>query len=197
VSETNGNKGAPGDHDVPAGDGGSELRWYVVHTYSGHEARARASLLERAKASGLEELFAEVLIPTESVIEMRKGQRRTTTRKFFPGYMFVKMKLTRESWHLVKGTPKITGFLGGNNPSPVPEREIHAVKRQETEGAAKPKPRVLFEEGETVRVTDGPFSNFSGIVEEVKPEKQKIRVLVSIFGRATPVELDFTQVEKS
>ncbi|MDY0000550.1 MAG: transcription termination/antitermination protein NusG [Polyangia bacterium] len=168
-----------------------------MHTYSGHEARAQRSLEERAKASGLADHFAEILIPTESVIEMRKGQRRTTSRKFFPGYMFVKMKLTRETWHMVKGTPKITGFLGGNNPSAVPEREIHAVKRQETEGAAKPKPRVLFEEGETVRVTDGPFSNFSGTVEEVKPEKQKIRVLVSIFGRATPVELDFTQVEKS
>jgi transcriptional antiterminator NusG len=175
----------------------SDLRWYVVHTYSGHEARARASLLERIRAAGLEGLFGEVLIPTESVLEMRKGQKRTTTRKFYPGYMFVQMKLTKDTWHLVKGTPKITGFLGGTNPSPVPEREILQVKRQETEGAAKPKPKVLFEEGENVRVTDGPFSNFAGIVEEVKPEKQKVRVLVSIFGRATPVELDFTQVEKS
>lgn len=175
----------------------SDLKWYVVHTYSGHEARAKASLHAAIETSGLKDLFGEVLIPTESVLEMRKGQKRTTTRKFYPGYMFVKMKLTKETWHLVKNTPKITGFLGGTNPSPVPEREILQVKRQETEGAAKPKPRVLFEEGETVRVTDGPFSNFAGVVEEVKPEKQKIRVLVSIFGRATPVELDFTQVEKS
>jgi transcriptional antiterminator NusG len=174
-----------------------DLKWYVVHTYSGHEARAKASLNAAIETSGLKEFFGEVLIPTESVLEMRKGQKRTTTRKFYPGYMFVKMKLTKETWHLVKNTPKITGFLGGTNPSPVPEREILQVKRQETEGAAKPKPKVLFEEGETVRVTDGPFSNFAGIVEEVKPEKQKIRVLVSIFGRATPVELDFTQVEKS
>ncbi len=188
--------GPQDDHDIPAGDPG-EHKWYVVHTYSGHEGRAKASLEERARASGLSDFFEEILIPTESVVEMRKGQKRTTTRKFFPGYMFVKMKLTRETWHLVKGTPKITGFLGGNNPSPVPEREIGAVKQQETDGAAKPKPRILFEEGETVRVTDGPFANFSGVVEEVKPEKQKIRVLVSIFGRATPVELDFTQVEKS
>lgn len=175
----------------------AEMRWYVVHTYSGHESRAEASLLERVRVEGLEDHFEEILIPTESVVEMRKGQRRTTTRKFFPGYMFVRMKLTRKTWHVVKGTPKITGFLGGNNPSPVPDREINSVKQAETEGAAKPTPKVLFEEGETVRVTDGPFSNFSGIVEEVKPEKQKIRVLVSIFGRATPVELDFTQVEKS
>lgn len=175
----------------------AEMRWYVVHTYSGHENRAMASLMERVRAEGLEDHFEEVLIPTESVIEMRKGLKRTTTRKFFPGYMFVRMMLTRQTWHLVKGTPKITGFLGGNNPSPVPDREINLVKKQETEGAEKPKPKVLFEEGETVRVTSGPFSNFSGIVEEVKPEKQKIRVLVSIFGRATPVELDFTQVEKS
>jgi len=175
----------------------AEMRWYVVHTYSGHESRAEASLYERVRSEGLEDHFEEILIPTESVIEIRKGQKRTTTRKFFPGYMFVRMKLTRQTWHLVKGTPKITGFLGGNNPSPVPDREISSVKKAETDGAAKPKPKVLFEEGETVRVIDGPFSNFSGIVEEIKPEKQKIRVLVSIFGRATPVELDFTQVEKS
>ena len=191
-------KNAEGASGSRIGDEESaEFRWYVVHTYSGHEARAKASLSERARVENLEDHFEEVLIPTESVIEMRKGQKRTTTRKYFPGYMFVRMKLTRQTWHLVKDTPKITGFLGGNNPSPVPEREINQVKRQETEGAAKPQPRVLFEEGETVRVTDGPFSNFAGIVEEVKPEKQKIRVLVSIFGRATPVELDFTQVEKS
>jgi transcriptional antiterminator NusG len=188
--------GPQDDHKIPAEDPG-EHRWYVVHTYSGHEARAKAALEERARAQGLGEYIAEILIPTESVVELRKGHKRTTNRKYFPGYMFVRMKLTRETWHLVKGTPKITGFLGGNNPSPVPEREIASVKQQETDGATKPKPRVLFEEGETVRVADGPFANFSGIVEEVKPEKQKIRVLVSIFGRATPVELDFTQVEKS
>jgi len=194
VSENNGEEQRKGM--ARSGDE-AEMRWYVVHTYSGHESRAEASLLERVRVEGLEDHFEEILIPTESVIEMRKGQKRTTTRKFFPGYMFVRMKLTRQTWHLVKGTPKITGFLGGNNPSPVPNREISSVKQAETDGAAEPKPKVLFEEGETVRVIDGPFSNFAGIVEEVKPEKQKIRVLVSIFGRATPVELDFTQVEKS
>lgn len=197
MSETSDSKGPRDGHEIPVADSAAEHRWYVVHTYSGHEKRAMASLRQRADASGLGDHFEEILIPEESVVEVRKGQRRNTSRKFFPGYMFVKMKLTRDTWHLVKGTPKITGFLGGNNPASVPEREIHTVKRQETEGAAKPKPRILFEEGETVRVTDGPFSNFAGIVEEVKPEKQKIRVLVSIFGRATPVELDFTQVEKS
>lgn len=196
MSEQNTTEPTAQDHGIPAEPAG-DFKWYVVHTYSGHESRAKASLEERARSRGLGDYFDEVLIPTESVIELRKGQKRTSTRKFFPGYMFVHMKLTRETWHLVKETPKITGFLGGNNPSPVPEREILSVKQQETEGAAKPKPRILFDEGETVRVTDGPFSNFTGVVEEVKPEKQKIRVLVSIFGRATPVELDFTQVEKS
>ncbi len=176
------------------------LKWYTVHTYSGHENKARLALLDRIKNASLEPLFGEVLIPTESVVEMVKGQKRTTTRKFYPGYMFVQMDLSDEAYHLVKNTPKITGFLGaekGNKPIPVPESEIAAINIQMTEGAIKPKPKVLFEEGETIRVTDGPFSNFSGIVEEVRPEKQKVRVLVSIFGRATPVELDFSQVEKS
>ncbi len=176
------------------------LKWYTVHTYSGHENKARLALLDRIKKASLEPLFGEVLIPTESVVEMVKGQKRTTTRKFYPGYMFVQMDLSDEAYHLVKNTPKITGFLGaekGNKPIPVPESEIAAINTQMTEGAIKPKPKVLFEEGETIRVIDGPFSNFSGIVEEVRPEKQKVRVLVSIFGRATPVELDFSQVEKA
>jgi len=176
------------------------LKWYTVHTYSGHENKARLALLDRIKNASLEEHFGEVLIPTESVVEMVKGQKRTTTRKFYPGYMFVQMEMSDEAYHLVKNTPKITGFLGaekGNKPIPVPESEIAAINTQMTEGAIKPKPKVLFEEGETIRVIDGPFSNFSGIVEEVRPEKQKVRVLVSIFGRATPVELDFSQVEKS
>ena len=176
------------------------MKWYAVHTYSGHENKARLSLLERIKTAGLQESFGEVLIPTESVIEMVRGHKRTTTRKFYPGYMFLQMDLNDETYHLVKNTPKITGFLGGekgNNPIPMKDSEIAAINTQMTEGATKPKPKVLFEEGENVRVIDGPFSNFSGIVEEVKPEKQKIRVLVSIFGRATPVELDFAQVEKA
>jgi transcription termination/antitermination protein NusG len=176
------------------------MKWYAVHTYSGHENKARLALQERVRNAGLEALFGDILIPTESVIEMVKGQKRTTTRKFYPGYMFVQMDLNDETYHLVKNTPRITGFLGGdkgNKPSPVPETEIAAISTQMTEGAIKPKPKVLFEEGENVRVVDGPFSNFAGIVEEVKPEKQKVRVLVSIFGRATPVELDFAQVEKA
>jgi transcriptional antiterminator NusG len=185
---------------APATDGSadkSRLKWYVVHTYSGHENKARLSLQERVRQLGMEKSFGEVLIPTESVLEMVKGQRRTTTRKFYPSYMFVQMELTEQTYHLVKNTPKITGFLGGTNPTPVPEKDIRAINTQMSEGAVKPKPRVSFEQNENVRVIDGPFANFAGIVEEVKPEKQKVRVLVSIFGRATPVELDFAQVEKA
>lgn len=174
-----------------------QMKWYVVHTYSGHENRARMTLLERVKTASVEEQFGEVLIPTESVMEVVKGQRRTSTRKFYPGYMFVQMVLDERTFHLVKSTPKITGFLGGSKPTPVPEREITGIHTAMTEGQSKPKPKVVFEQGDTVRVIDGPFSNFSATVEEVKPDKQKVRVLVSIFGRATPVELDFTQVEKA
>jgi transcriptional antiterminator NusG len=173
------------------------MKWYVVHTYSGHENKARLSLQERVKQMGKETQFGEVLIPTESVLEMVKGQRRTTTRKFYPGYMFVQMELSEETFHLVKNTPKITGFLGGTNPQPVKETEIQNINVAMTEGASRPKPRVSFEEGETVRVVDGPFANFTGVVVELKAEKQKVRVNVSIFGRATPVELDFAQVEKA
>ncbi|MCA9666129.1 MAG: transcription termination/antitermination protein NusG [Myxococcales bacterium] len=173
------------------------MRWYAVHTYSGHENKARLSLQERIKNSKHADKFGEILIPTESVVELRKGKKRTTTRKFYPGYMFVQMEVTPDTIHLVKSTPKITGFLGGNKPVPVKDDEIAGINRQISEGAIKPKPKIVFEEGENVRVTDGPFSNFNGIVEEVRPEKQKVRVLVSIFGRATPVELDFAQVEKS
>jgi len=173
------------------------MKWYVVHTYSGHENKARLSLQERVKQMGKEAQFGQILIPTEQVLEMVKGQRRTSTRKYFPSYMFVQMEMSEETFHLVKNTPKITGFLGGTNPLPVPEKDITAINTQMSEGAVKPKPRISFDEGESVRVIDGPFANFSGIVEEVKAEKQKVRVLVSIFGRATPVELDFAQVEKS
>jgi transcriptional antiterminator NusG len=153
--------------------------------------------LERIKTNKMEDKFGEVLIPTESVLEVVKGQRRTSTRKFYPGYMFVQMKLDEFSFHLVKSTPKITGFLGGTAPTPVPERDITGIHDAMTEGQSKPKPKVVFEQGDTVRVIDGPFSNFSATVEEVKPDKQKVRVLVSIFGRATPVELGFAQVEKA
>ena len=203
VSE-GGKTGTPaGGEAAPAVASGTDaaskhkLRWYVVHTYSGHENKAKLSLQERVRQGNLEPCFGAVLIPTESVLEMVKGQRRTTTRKFYPGYMFVQMELSEQTYHLVKNTPKITGFLGGTNPSPVPPKDIQAIQTQQVEGAVKPKPRISFEQNENVRVIEGPFANFSGIVEEVKPEKQKVRVLVSIFGRATPVELDFAQVEKA
>jgi transcription termination/antitermination protein NusG len=174
-----------------------QLKWYIVHTYSGHENKAKLTLLERIRNANLTEFFGEILVPTESVMEMVKGQRRTTTRKFFPGYMFVQMFLDDRTFTLVKNTPKITGFLGGTKPTPVPAHEITGVQSSMTEGKVKPKAKVVFEAGDTVRVVDGPFSNFSATVEEVKPDKQKVKVLVSIFGRATPVELDFTQVEKA
>ena len=172
-------------------------KWYVVHTYSGHENRARLSLLDRIRTHGMTDDFGDILIPTESVLEVVKGQKRTSTRKFYPGYLFVQMDLSEKTFHLVKNTPKITGFLGGTNPTPVPEKDITGIHSAMSEGKAKPKPKVVFEQGDTVRVIDGPFSSFAATVEEVKPDKQKVKVLVSIFGRATPVELDFAQVEKA
>jgi transcriptional antiterminator NusG len=181
--------GAPGSS--------TEKKWYIVHTYSGHENKAKLTLLERVRNANLDEYFGDVLVPTESVMEVVKGQRRTMTRKFFPGYMFVQMVLDDRTFHLVKNTPKITGFLGGTKPTAVPEREITGVQTNMTEGKAKPKARVVFEAGDTVRVVDGPFSSFSATIEEVKADKQKVKVLLSMFGRATSVELDFNQVEKA
>jgi transcriptional antiterminator NusG len=177
----------------------AEKKWYIVHTYSGHENKAKLTLLERVKTHNLTEYFGDVLVPTESVTENVKGQRRTTTRKFFPGYMFVQMVLDDRTFHLVKNTPKITGFLGGMKPTPVPEREITGVQTNMSEGAkgSKAKARVSFEPGESVRVVDGPFANFSAKVEEVKADKQKLKVSLSMFGRTTSVELDFAQVEKA
>lgn len=173
-------------------------KWYVVHTYSGYEYKAKKSLEERIKLDGLQEKFGEILIPTENVVEVVKGNKRTSKRKFFPGYMLVNMELEDRTWHTVKATPKITGFVGGTTKPPaVSEIEVKRLTTQITEGTLKPKPRIFFEEGDLVRVADGPFANFNGTVEEVKPEKQKVRVLVSIFGRSTPVELDFDQVEKN
>ena len=172
------------------------LKWYGVHTYSGFENKVRLSLLERIKNFGLDEKFGEVLIPSETVMELKKGEKKTSSRKFFPGYILVNMELDDETWHIVKETSKVTGFVGGNNPVAIPEEEINKITRKMEEGAEKPRPKVLFEVGETVRVIDGPFLNFSGVVEDVKPDKAKLRVMVSIFGRATPVELEFMQVEK-
>lgn len=172
------------------------LKWYGVHTYSGFENRVKLSLQERIKNLGLEESFGEILIPSETVVELKKGEKRTSTRKFFPGYILVNMELNDETWHVVKETARVTGFVGGNNPMVIPEEEVHKITRRMEEGAEKPRPKVEFEVGETVRVVDGPFLNFSGVVEDVKPDKAKLRVMVSIFGRATPVELEFMQVEK-
>jgi transcriptional antiterminator NusG len=172
------------------------LKWYGVHTYSGFENKVRLSLQERIKNFGLEESFGDILIPSETVMELKKGEKKTSSRKFFPGYILVNMELNDETWHVVKETSKVTGFVGGNNPVAIPEDEINKITRRMEEGAEKPRPKVLFEVGETVRVIDGPFLNFSGVVEDVKPDKAKLRVMVSIFGRATPVELEFMQVEK-
>jgi transcriptional antiterminator NusG len=185
------------DSAAPAAGTSLEKKWYIVHTYSGHENKAKITLLERVKTNNLSDYFGDVLVPTESVMEVVKGQRRTTTRKFFPGYMFVNMVLNDQTFHLVKNTPKITGFLGGMKPTPVPEREIKGVQTNINDGKVKPKARVVFEVGDSVRIVEGPFANFSAKVEEVKQDKQKIKVSLSMFGRTTSVELDFAQVEKA
>ncbi|MBI2092565.1 MAG: transcription termination/antitermination protein NusG [Deltaproteobacteria bacterium] len=171
--------------------------WYVVHTYSGYEQKAKQALLENIKQNKMESLFDEILIPSEDVVEMKKGVKKTSKRNFFPGYILVKMELNEKTWHVVKGTPKVTGFVGGSlNPPVVPEEEVRRITKQIEEGTLKPKPKILFEKGEDVRVVNGPFATFSGIVDEVNEGKGKLRVMVSIFGRSTPIELDFTQVEK-
>jgi transcription termination/antitermination protein NusG len=183
-------------------------RWYVVHAYSGFEQSVKRSLLERIARFGAGEKFGEVLVPTEEVIEMRGGQKRRSDRKFFPGYVLVQietdsdgkaLKIDDECWHIVKETAKVLGFIGGtaDRPQPISEKEANAILQRVQDGADKPKPKILFEPGELVRVTEGPFNDFNGTVEEVNYEKNKLRVAVSIFGRSTPVELDFGQVEKS
>ena len=172
--------------------------WYVVHTYSGFENRAKQNLEERIKNLGKGEFFSDILVPMETVVDLVKGKRRTSQRKIFPGYILIKMELNEETWHIVKETPKITGFAGdGMKPVPISGEEVEDILSQMKEGVAKVKSKVSFNAGDSVRVIDGPFVNFIGTIEEVKPEKRKLKVLVSIFGRATPVELDFIQVEKS
>lgn len=174
------------------------LRWYVVHAYSNFENQVKRSLEERIKREGLEGCFGKILVPTEEVIEMRLGQKRKSERKFFPGYVLVQMELTDETWHLVKDVPRVLGFIGGSSdrPAPISDKEAAAILDRVEEGINKPKPKVLFEAGEVVRVIDGPFKDFNGVVEEVNYEKSKLRVSVMIFGRSTPVELHFGQVEK-
>jgi transcription termination/antitermination protein NusG len=177
---------------------GLEKKWYVVHTYSGYENKAHRTLEERIKREKLADWFGQILVPTEEVVEMKRGKRRTSKRKFFPGYMLVQMAMTENTWYLVKSTPKITGFVGDStNPPPIPENEVARITNQLVEGAERVVPKIIFETGDQVRVMDGPFANFNGVVEDVDSEKGKLRVLVSIFGRSTPVEMDFIQVEKT
>ena len=174
------------------------MRWYVVHAYSGFEKRVQKALKERIERENMQDRFGKILVPVEEVVDMKNGKRSLTERKFFPGYVLVEMEMTDESWHLVKSTPKVTGFVGGtaNRPAPIPQKEVDAIMQQMQEGVEKPKPKILFEVGERVRVTDGPFTDFNGAVDEVNYERNKLRVSVQIFGRDTPVELEFNQVEK-
>ncbi|MDX9689300.1 MAG: transcription termination/antitermination protein NusG [Proteobacteria bacterium] len=172
-------------------------RWYVIHVYSGFEKKVAQTIRETALKNGLEDYFSEILVPTEEVVEIRRGKKVNAERKFIPGYVLIKMDLTDESWHLVKNTAKVTGFLGANGkPSPISEKEAQRILNQVQEGFEHPKPSVTFEVGEQVRVAEGPFASFNGIVEDVDEGKSRLKVAVSIFGRATPVELEYTQVEK-
>jgi transcriptional antiterminator NusG len=174
------------------------FKWYIIHTYSGFENKVKISMQERIKTSGKEECFSDILVPEEDVVELVNGEKKTSKRKFFPGYILVKMKMNDETWHIVKDTPKVTGFVGSKDrPTPIPDSDVELLRTRIDEGTLKPKPKYEFEVGNHVRIMDGPFTNFDGVVDEVKPEKGKLRVIVSIFGRSTPVELDFIQVVQS
>jgi len=175
------------------------LQWYVVHAYSGFENQVKRALEERVTRADMGNMFGEILVPTEEVVEMREGTKRRSERKFFPGYVLVQMEMNDDTWHLVKDAPKVMGFIGGTSdkPAPITEQEANSILQRVQEGVDKPRPKVLFEAGEVVRVTDGPFNDFNGVVEEVNYEKSRLRVSVLIFGRSTPVELEFGQVEKA
>lgn len=174
-----------------------DLRWYIVHTYSGFENMVKKSLDERIKVLGQEQFFSKILVPTEQVVELRKGEKKTSSRKFYPGYILVQMILNDETWHTVRNTAKVTGFVGGEvKPTAISDEEAARIIHLMEEGVSKPKAKYSFEEGDEVRVVDGPFNNFQGVVDEIKPDKEKLRVLITVFGRPTPVELDFIQVNK-
>ncbi len=174
------------------------MRWYVVHTFSGFEKQVQRSLKEHIKRAAMDEQFGEILVPTEEIVEMKSGEKRTSERKFFPGYVLVKMEMNDDTWHLVKNVPKVSGFIGGSGtkPTPITDKEAQSILQQVQEGVEKPRPKFSFAPGELVRIVDGPFMDFNGTVEDVNFEKNKLRVTVSIFGRLTPVELEFSQVEK-
>ena len=172
--------------------------WYIVHTHTGFEDKVKDALLERVRMAGQEELFSEILVPSEQVVEMVKGTRKTSERKFFPGYILINMELNDATWHTVQDTTRVTGFVGDSrNPQPLPEKDAMKIIGRIEEGASKPKPKVVFEEGDPVRVVEGPFANFQGVVDEVFPDKGRVKVMVSIFGRSTPVELEYIQVSKN
>jgi transcriptional antiterminator NusG len=172
-------------------------QWYVIHTYSGYEQKVKQSLVEKFEHLGCKELLGDIIIPTEEVVEIRQGKKKITSRKFFPGYVLVQVEMSQDIWYIIKNTPKVTGFLGGGNtPVPLSEQEVLGIMNQIKGEAQRPKPKFMFEKGESVRVVEGPFINFNGVVEDVNPDKGKVKVMVSIFGRATPVELEFPQVEK-
>lgn len=179
-------------------DNPNKLHWYVVHAYSGFELYVKEALIKRVKELGKDELFGEILVPKEQVVEMRQGQKRTSERKYFPGYVLVQMVMNDETWHLVKSVPKVMGFIGGtsDHPAPITDKEVQDILDRVQAGVDKPKPKVIYEVGEVVRVIDGPFADFNGVVEDVNYEKSRLRVAVLIFGRSTPVELEFGQVEK-
>jgi len=181
----------------PASEAAHELKWYIVHTYSGFEERVRETLRQRAEAMGMGESFGEVRIPTETVVEYKDGKKKEVERKFFPGYILIEMEMSDAAWHVVKNTPKVTGFVGtGKKPTPLSQEEVDQILEQVTTAKEKPRPKYVFDRGEPVKIIDGPFNNFTGVVEEVNLDRNTLKVMVTIFGRATPVELDFSQVQK-